>query len=128
MPLYFLWVSDAHLMYAIYVNVFLMVKVEFIKQSENPCLSLSAAYLILTNGTTILLKHQDRNLGFPLASSFPNPSHMAIPHSTYLSFLYSNIWNICSVLPILASTILDYNNYFFTWVSAIGFFFFFLCL
>lgn len=124
MPLYFLWVSEAHLMYAIYVNVSLTVKVEFIKQSENPCLSLSTAYLILTNGITILLKHQDRNLGFPLVSSFPNPPHMAIPHSTYLSFLYSNIWSICSVFPILPSTILDYNNYFFTWISAIVCFFY----
>lgn len=105
-------------MYAIYVNVSLTVKVEYIKQSEYPCLSLSTAYFIL-NGTTILLKHQDRNLGFPLNSSFPNPLHMAVPHSTYLSFLCSNIWRIFSVFPILAITILDYINYFFTWTSTI---------
>lgn len=120
MPPYFLWVSDtlsAHLVYAVYVNISLMVQVEYIKQSGNPCFPLFTAYFILTNGATIL-KHQDRNLGFPLDSSFPNPLPTAVAHSTCRSsrsvfgafVQISPSWLSLSRIKIII---------FFTWISAI---------
>lgn len=121
MPPYFLWVSDtlsAHLVYAVYVNISLMVQVEYIKQSGNPCFPLFTAYFILTNGATILLKHQDRNLGFPLDSSFPNPLPTAVAHSTCRSSR-SVFGGFVQISPSWLSLSRIKIIIFFTWISAI---------